>query len=125
MASPSSTVAPAIEDVMTDQPETTSAGVAAAAFVAAGVGCAALGLLTTLAEISAGVKNLLNWWDPAGPLAGKSGMAVLIWIASWIVLHMAWKNKPVPARRALRITLVLIAAGVVGTFPTFFEMFSH
>ena len=110
---------------MTNSHETVNSGIAAAAFVAAGIGCAVLGLLTTLAQISEGVKNLLNWWNPAGPLSGKSGVAVIIWIASWIVLHMLWKNKQVTVRRALTVTLVLIAAGTIGTFPTFFEMFAH
>ncbi|MCH7547073.1 MAG: hypothetical protein IID30_11805 [Planctomycetes bacterium] len=110
---------------MTNSRETEDSGVAAAAFVAAGIGCAALGFLTTLAQMSVGVKNLLNWWNPTGPLAGKSGVAVIIWIAAWIVLHIAWKNKAVSERRAFTITLVLIAAGIVGTFPTFFEMFGH
>ncbi len=110
---------------MTNSHETESSGGAAAAFVAAGIGCAALGLLTTLAAISEGVKNLLNWWNPAGPLAGKSSVAVIIWIASWIVLHMMWKNKAVTVQLALTVTLLLIAAGTIGTFPTFFEMFAH
>ena len=110
---------------MNNSHETESSGIAAAAFVAAGIGCAMLGLLTTLAVISDGVKNLLNWWNPAGPLSGKSGMAVIIWIASWIVLHIVWKNKAVTVQRALTVTLLLIAAGTIGTFPTFFEMFGH
>ena len=110
---------------MTNSHEKENLSGAAAAFVASGIGCAALGLLTTLAEISAGLKNLLNWWNPAGPLAGKSGVAVIIWIASWIVLNAAWKNKAVTIQRALTVTLVLIAVGTIGTFPTFFAMFAH
>ncbi len=110
---------------MNNSHETVNTGIAAAAFVAAGIGCATLGLLTTLAQMSEGVKNLLNWWNPAGPLSGKSGLAVIIWIASWIVLHMLWKNKAVAVPRAVTITLLLIAVGTIGTFPTFFEMFGH
>lgn len=110
---------------MTDSDAKENTGAAAAAFVAAGIGCAALGLFTTLAAISEGVKNLLNWWGPAGPLTGKTGMAVIVWIASWIALHLAWKNKSATIRRAFVITLLLIVVGLVGTFPTFFEMFSH
>ncbi|MCH7791147.1 MAG: hypothetical protein IH985_05185 [Planctomycetes bacterium] len=110
---------------MTNSHDMETLGGASAAFVASGIGCAALGLLTTLAQISVSVKNLLNWWNPAGPLSGKSGLAVIIWIASWIVLHAVWKNKAVSVHRALTVTLVLIAVGVIGTFPTFFEMFGH
>jgi len=110
---------------MTNSYENENPSVAASAFIAAGIGCAVLGLFTTLAEISGGVKNMLNWWNPAGPLSGKTGVAVIVWIASWIALHLAWKNRPVNIRRALIVTLVLIAAGLVGTFPSFFETFSH
>lgn len=105
--------------------ENEDSGDAAAAFVSAGIGCAMLGLFTTLAAISEGFNGMLNLWNPAGPLTGKTGAAVIIWIASWIVLHLVWKNKAVTIRRALAMTLVLIAVGVIGTFPTFFEMFSH
>ena len=110
---------------MNNTHETENPGSSAAAFVASGIGCAALGLFTTLAAISEGVKNLLNWWDPAGPLTGKTGVAVIIWIISWIVLHLVWKDKVVTVQRALTMTLLLIGVGVIGTFPTFFEMFSH
>ncbi len=109
---------------MTNSHETESSGVAAAAFVAAGIGCAALGLLTTLAEVSEGVKNLLNWWGPAGPLTGKTGLALILWLVAWLVLHRLWKTKDVNFRKAFLVTLVLIALGVLGTFPTFFELFA-
>jgi len=38
----------------------------AAALVAGGIGAAAIGLLTTLAEASAGIKTALNWYNPVG-----------------------------------------------------------
>lgn len=110
---------------MTTTYENESSSDAASAFVAAGIGCAVLGLFTTLAAISEGFNNMLNLWNPAGPLTGKTGAAVIIWIASWIVLHFVWKNKTVTIPRALAMTLLLIAVGVIGTFPTFFEMLSH
>ena len=78
---------------MNDSHEIQSNGIAAAAFVSAGIGCAALGLLTTLAQMSGGVKHVLNWWNPAGPLSGKSGVAVIIWILSWIVSQAARRRR--------------------------------
>jgi hypothetical protein len=33
-----------------------------------------------LAEASPAVKNLLNWWNPVGPLSGKTGVAVAVWL---------------------------------------------
>jgi hypothetical protein len=60
-----------------------NAGKALAAMVAAGVGCAALGVLTTLAELSPGLKNVLNFYDPVGPLSGKTTVAVIVWLIAW------------------------------------------
>jgi hypothetical protein len=108
-------------DAHADKPE----GPVAAAILAGGIGCLTLGVFTTLAEMSGKVKDFLAWSAAVGPLSGKTGMAVIVWIASWVILHLAFRNKELESRRALTIALVLVGIGVVGTFPTFFEMFSH
>ena len=103
-----------------DKPE----GPIAAAILAGGVGCLALGVFTTLAEASTDIKDWLNWKDSVGPLAGKTVMAVIVWLVAWGVLHAVYRTKPFETRRALVIALVLIALGAVGTFPTFFQAFA-
>jgi hypothetical protein len=50
-------------------------------------------------------------------------MAVLVWLVTWAVLHLALRNRPYETRRALVISLVLIGLGVLGTFPLFFQAF--
>jgi hypothetical protein len=102
-----------------DKPE----GPIAAAIIAGGIGAAALGLFTTLAEASEGVKDWLQWSDAVGPLSGKVLMAVLVWLVAWAILHLALRSKPYETRRALVISLVLIGLGVLGTFPLFFQAF--
>jgi len=87
------------------------------------VGSAVIGLLTTGAVISAGLKSALNWWSPAGPLTGKTGVGVIAWLVSWIVLHTLWKDEDVAFVRVLVVTLVLLALGLVLTFPLVFEAF--
>jgi hypothetical protein len=104
----------------TDKPE----GPIAAAILAGGIGCLALGVLTTLAEASTGIKDWLQWNDRVGPLAGKTGMAVIGWLAAWAILHLVYRAKPLETRRALVISLVLVALGLVGTFPIFFQAFA-
>ena len=42
-------------------------GPGAAAILAAGIGCAALGILTFAAEAAKPFANLLNFYDPVGP----------------------------------------------------------
>jgi hypothetical protein len=103
-----------------DKPE----GPIAAAIIAGGIGAAALGFFTTLAEASTGAKEWLQWNDRVGPLSGKTTMAVLVWLVSWTVLHVVYRNRTYETRRAFAIALALIALGVVGTFPTFFQLFA-
>jgi hypothetical protein len=105
-------------------PAVEKVGKALAAMVAAGVGSAALGVLTTLAELSPGLKNVLNFYDPVGPLSGKTTVAVVIWLIAWYALAHRWHVRPPVMKSALIATFVLIGVGVVGTFPPFFELFT-
>jgi hypothetical protein len=103
-----------------DRPE----GPVAAAILAAGIGALALGVLTTLAEASAPIKEFLNLYDPVGPLSGKTTGAIIIWLVAWVVLHLIYRDKPVESRLALTVSLVLLTLGVIGTFPVFFQAFA-
>jgi hypothetical protein len=103
-----------------DKPE----GPIAAAIIAGGIGAATLGILTTAAEISERLKDWLDWRSQVGSLSGKTGSAVIVWLVAWVVLHLLFREKPYETRRAFVIALILVAVGVVGTFPTFFEAFS-
>ena len=104
-----------------DKPE----GPIAAAIIAGGVGAATLGVVTTLAEASEGIRSWLQWSDAVGPLSGKVLVAVGVWLVAWAVLHVALRRRPYETRRALVVSLVLIAVGVVGTFPIFFQLFGQ
>ncbi len=99
-------------------------GAAAAAVLASGIGSFALGFFTTLAEAAASVKNALNFYNPAGPLSGKTTVAVVVWLVAWAVLHGRWKDKEVDFSKTFVATLALIALGVLGTFPPFYEAFA-
>ncbi|HEU0212597.1 MAG TPA: hypothetical protein VFR13_00835 [Jiangellaceae bacterium] len=103
-----------------DRPE----GPVAAAVLAGGIGCFVLGLLTTLAEANASFKDWLSWNDDVGPLSGKTGLTVIVWLIVWAILHAVYRGRRFETRRALLIALILVALGVVGTFPTFFQAFT-
>jgi hypothetical protein len=103
-----------------DKPE----GPIAAAIIAGGIGAAAIGLFTVLAEASTSVKDWLQWSDRVGPLSGKTIMALIVWLVSWAVLHLIYRHRAYETLRALTIALVLIGLGVLGTFPTFFQAFA-
>jgi hypothetical protein len=96
----------------------------AAALVAGGLGCAALGVMTTMAEASPEVKEALNWWPPGGPLTGKAGVATGVFLTSWLVLHGAWRRRNVSYGPMAVASSGLVAVGLVGTFPPFFQRFA-
>ena len=96
---------------------------AAAAMISGAIGVFTIGLMTTGAVISEGLKAALNWWNPAGPLSGKTGVGILVWLVSWFLLNTLWKGKEYDLTKAFNITLILIILGLVLTFPPVFEAF--
>jgi len=105
------------------QVKTRPNGPVAAAFLAAGIGTFALGLFTTGAAAFDGVANALRWSTPVGPLSGKSTLAVIIWLGAWVILGPLWRTREVRFASIYRWTLVLVALGLLLTFPPFFEAF--
>lgn len=108
---------------MAQMTKTKPNGPVAAAFLAAGIGTFTLGLLTTAAAASEGVASALRWSTPVGPLSGKSIGAVIIWLVAWVVLAPKWRGKEVALAPVYRWTLILLALGLLLTFPPFFEAF--
>jgi hypothetical protein len=110
---------PELTDDTLDKPE----GPIVAAVLAAGVGCFAMGVFTTLSEANTSFADWLNWNNKVGPLSGKTIMTVIVWLVSWAILHVIFRKKRTETRLALSISLLLIGLGVLLTFPTFFQMF--
>jgi hypothetical protein len=51
-------------------------------------------------------------------------IAVIAYLASWALLHVLWRRQSPVLRPILIATAVLIALGVLGTLPTFFQAFA-
>lgn len=98
-------------------------GKAAAALLAGGIGALFLGLVTTLSEAISSFGAALNWYNPAGPLSGKTTLTVIVWLVVWAVLGNQWKDKDVDFDKIAMIAIVLLLLGILGTFPPFFEIF--
>jgi hypothetical protein len=96
-------------------------GSAAAAHLAAGLGCLTMGLLTWLGAWLEPVDQALSLIGPVGPLSGKSTGAVLAWLLAWAGLHTLWRSRRLNFGGVLAVTVVLIAVGFAGTFPLFIE----
>jgi hypothetical protein len=113
------------EAVKADVTERVATGVAGAALLAGGVGAFFIGLMTTAAEASESLANSLKFVGPVGPLSGKTTVAVIAWLISWVGLNAILKNKEVNLIRYFVATLALIALGILLTFPPFFELFAQ
>jgi hypothetical protein len=108
----------------TQQGELKPSGPAAAVVLASGVGTFVLGLFTTLNEASSGMNDFLRFSDDVGPLSGKTVIAGGAFFVAWAVLGFMWRRREVAWRPVLIATVVLLALGFLGTFPTFFEAFA-
>ena len=98
-------------------------GPAAAAILASGIGSLCLGLFTCLAQALAPIKAALSFYGPTGSLSGETTLAVVAWLAAWAILHLLWKMEQVDFGKVFFATLILIALGLLGTFPPFFQVF--
>ena len=99
-------------------------GPVAAALLAGGIGAAALGIATILAAASEGFAQSLAWIPAVGPLTGKSLVSVIVFFIAWLLLHLLFRGKEVNFNQIVTISLVLLAIGLLGTFPPFFELFA-
>jgi hypothetical protein len=105
-------------------------GPVAAAFIAAGVGCFALGLIVVLNEAGIIPGSALDFaknygiGSGVGPLSGKVILSTIALLVSWGILGFAWRGKEVAFGRAFAVALLLVALGFVLTFPPIFEIFA-
>jgi hypothetical protein len=90
-------------------------GTAVASFLAAGVGAFAMGAIVLLNE--AGLFAAPSLYAPAGAVSGRTTIATIVWLVSWGVLHYRWKAREIAPARVYPVTLILMALGVLGTFP--------
>jgi hypothetical protein len=103
--------------------KTLTNGRAAAAILAGGIGTAVLGVIVLLSELSTPIANALNWMNPVGPLSGKVFLTIVLFFGSWLGLHFLWKDKDVNIGRIVAIAFILLAVGIVLTFPPVWGIF--
>ncbi len=97
-------------------------GRGAAAILAAGIGCAAVGVLAILRDAFPSVANALNFYKPSGPLSGVTTVAVVIWLVAWFFLARRWHNSTVPMGKVNAAAFVLLVVGLLLTFPPFMDL---
>jgi hypothetical protein len=97
-------------------------GSGGAAILAAGIGCAAMGILAFAGDAWDGIGKALNWYNPSGTLSGVTSLAILIWLVSWFALDRLWREKTVAMVRINVWSFALLAVGFLLTFPPFMDL---
>ena len=97
-------------------------GLAAAAILAAGVGCFILGVLAVGADAFKPLAALLTFYTPTGPLSGVTSVALLLWLGVWFALATVWRGQTVAITKVNAIALVLLGLGILLTFPPFADL---
>jgi hypothetical protein len=96
-------------------------GPGAAAILAAGIGCSAIGILAFAGDASDAVGRLLNFYNPTGTLSGVTIVAIIIWLVSWFALNRLWRKQTVPMTTVNVAAFALLAVGFLLTFPPFMD----
>ncbi len=100
-------------------------GPVAAALLAGGIGAAVLGILTFANQVdpTSAFSSWLVWYKPVGALAGKSSLAIIAFGLAWLVFGLLWRRKEMRIGRIAVISFILLAVGLIGTFPPFWLLF--
>lgn len=114
-----------IEKIIAQLDRPKANGPALAALLASGIGAATLGLITTLAEASKLIKDALVLNKSVGPLSGKTTYAVVVYVIAFAVLAIVMRGKQYRERPFFTATFALIAIGILGTFPLFYDLFAQ
>lgn len=93
-----------------------------AAILAAGIGCAALGVFAFLGDAFKSIATFFTFYRPTGPLSGVTTSAIIVWLAAWYVLSKRWGGRDVAVARVSLIAFVLLAVGLLLTFPPFMDL---
>jgi hypothetical protein len=97
-------------------------GPGGAAILAAGIGCAATGILAFAADASDSIGKALNFYNPTGTLSGVTTLAIVIWLMSWLVLSRLWQSRTVTMVKVNTTAFALLALGFLLTFPPFMDL---
>jgi hypothetical protein len=98
------------------------AGPAAAVLLAAGLASFALGLRSVLTAASPSLSNALTLSEHVGDLSGVTTTAAAVFFTAWAALAIAWRQTDPPLPRVAAAAAALIALGLLGTFPPFFNL---
>lgn len=112
---PASSIEPASGELIPNGP-------GAAAILAAGIGSTALGVFALAGDAFPAINRLFTFYSPSGALSGVTTVAVVVWLVAWYVLARRWAMKTVEMATVNIAAFVLLAIGVLLTFPPFMDL---
>lgn len=74
-------------------------------------------------EVYLRVGSWMPMYDRIGPFAGKQTIVLVVWLASWGILHLALRKRDVRVGPWAIAFLVGITAAALLLWPPFFELF--
>ena len=80
--------------------------------------------LLEMSEMSTAVKDALELDTDVGPLSGKTLLAVAAWLISWVILHLALKDKDPTPRTVFIWVAIMFGVALLLTFPPIFMSFA-
>jgi hypothetical protein len=120
--SPTQRSAPPTRDAVAPDAVDLPTGPAAAAILAAGIGCLVLGAFALAGDASPTVGRLLTVYRPTGPLSGVTLGAIIIWLVVWYGLSRLWSGKRVAMGGVNLAAFLSLALGALLTFPPFMDL---
>lgn len=108
-------------------------GTAYAAFLSAMLGCLALALVNLGTEISEAfrvrVHSLGKFWMPGaegiGPYSGKETIALLVWLATWVILHLLGLKREWNYRFVITVFMAGMGLATILVWPPVFSFLAH
>jgi hypothetical protein len=97
-------------------------GPGAAAILAAGIGSAALGVFALTNDAFSAINRFFTFYTPTGGLSGVTTTAVVVWLVAWYVLARRWSGQTVAMAKSNLAAFVLLAVGVLLTFPPVMDL---
>lgn len=102
--------------------DTQENGPAAAAILAAGIGCFAVGVFALAGDAFPAIARFFTFYTPSGPLSGVTTSAIVVWLLSWFGLARRWHAKSVALGPVTTIAFILLTLSVLLTFPPFMDL---
>ena len=111
-----------ISSSATARVQDTPNGPAAAAILAAGVGCFMVALLALLGDKIAAFKSMMIFYKPTGPLSGVTTSALVVWLVCWAILHWRWSRRMLSISKINAAALTLLGLSLLLTFPPIVDL---